>query len=72
MSEPDWFMNLIIWWVYNFLQGIVIQWIGWFFAIFSDWGWGNKTMVGLHGDLAETGTWLANAGPEIEKGDYGA
>ncbi len=72
MSDPDWFMNLLIWWVYQFLQGIVINFIGFWFAIFGDYGWGNVTMVGLHGDLSESGTWLNQAGSKIEEGSYGA
>ena len=73
MSDPDWFLNLIIWYIYGFLQGICINWIGFWFAIFADYDWGRVTMVGLHESLNDNdSTLLEKFGPEIEAGSYGA
>ena len=73
MTDPDWFMNILIWFIYSLLQGIVINYIGFFYAIFSDWDWGRITMVGLQESLSDNGsTWLVRAGTEINSGSYGA
>ena len=68
MSEPDWFMNLIYWWVYDFLNGIIVDLVGWFFAIFSDWDWGRITMVGIGEDLPI----MKNVQDVVTEGGYGA
>ena len=74
MADPDWFMNLICWWVYQLLQGIVINFFGFWFAIFGDFDWGRFTMVELGKSLAETDTFtvMGKIQPEVEKGSYGA
>ena len=68
MAEPDWFMNLLYWWVYQFLQGIIIQWIGFWFAVFSDYDWGRVTMNGIGTDLPI----MSKVQEGMEAGAYGA
>ena len=72
MSEPDWFMNLLIWWVYQLIQGIVLQYIGFWFALFSDWDWGRTVMLDIGTDLGESATMMANVQKGVEAGSWGA
>jgi len=51
MAEPDWFMNLLFWWIYGIIQNIVVQLIGFWFAVFGDPDWGRLTMEGIAADL---------------------
>ena len=45
-AEGDWFVNLFFWWLGQFVFGI-IQWIGNFLAIFTEWQWGYDTISDL-------------------------
>lgn len=74
MSEPDWFINLVFWWVYSFLQSIVLQMVGFWFAVFGDPDWGRVQMVSLGADLAENedATFFAKLNPMVDEGGWGA
>lgn len=74
MSEPNWFVNLIFWWLYGLLQQIVAYMLGFIFAVFGDYDWGRVQMVDIGASLAETedATVMSKINDMIDTGSYGA
>ena len=50
-EEPDWFMNVILWWVAEFIGGWVMNYIGFWMAVFGDPDWGRTVMVDIVASL---------------------
>ena len=64
-------MNVIFWWIYEFLSGWVVNYIGFWFAVFEDHDWGRQTMEDLGPQLTDN-TMMGRILEVVAMGGYGA